>query len=241
MFSFVYHTFIYDPIYNLLITLTAIVPGGDVGVAVILLTITTKIILYPLSQKAVLAQKAMREIEPLVQKVRKEVKDPQEQFKQLQALYKEHKVNPFSSFILLFIQIPILYALFFVVNDIKIVAANLYSFTPVPEVLNTMFLGILDVTKPAIIVTIIVVITQYILAQMMAPLPVKREPGKELSFGEEFTRSMGTQTKYILPLFIGFISLKLASAISLYWITNNLFSIGQEWWAKRNSRTISNS
>jgi len=235
--SAIFNGFIYKPIYNLLIAITAVVPGGDVGFAVILLTIITKIALYPLSQKAVLAQKAMREIEPHVQKVRKEVKDPTEQFRQLQAIYKEHKVNPFSSFLLLFIQIPILYALFFVVNDIKVVAENLYSFTPVPANLNTMFIGLLDVTSPAIVVTLLVVVTQYILASMMAPVPVKREPGKELTFSEEFTRSMGTQTKYVLPLVIGAISFNLASAISLYWITNNIFSIGQEWWAKRNSQT----
>lgn len=238
MIGNIFNAIIYNPIYNLLIALTALVPGGDVGLAVILLTIVTKLILYPLSQKAVLAQKAMREIEPHVQKVRKEVKDPTEQFKQLQALYKEHKVNPFSSFALLFIQIPILYALFFVVQDIKIVETSLYAFTPVPQVLNTMFLGIMDVTKPQIGMTVLVVITQFILAHLMAPLPIKKEPGKELSFGEEFTRSMGTQTKYILPLFIGFVSLNLASAISLYWITNNIFSIGQEWWAKKNSKAI---
>lgn len=237
MFSFVYNNFIYWPIYNLLIAVTAVIPGGDVGLAVIVLTILVKLILYPLSQKAVLAQKAMREIEPHVQKVRKEVKDPTEQFKQLQALYKEHKVNPFSSFGLLFIQIPILYALFFVVQDIKIVQESLYFFTPVPGILDTMFLGVLDVTKPHIFVTLLVVLTQFLLAQMMAPLPVKKEEGKELTFSEEFTRSMGTQTKYILPLFIGFISFQLASAISLYWITNNIFSIGQEYWAKRNKDT----
>ncbi len=238
MFALIYNSLVYWPIYNLLIAVTAIVPGGDVGIAVIILTILVKVILYPLSQKAVLAQKAMREIEPHVQKVRKEVKDPTEQFKQLQALYKEHKVNPFSSFGLLFIQIPILYGLFFVVRSIKIVQADLYFFTPVPHVLNTMFLGFLDVTKPHIFVTLLVVITQFMLAQLMAPLPIKRVEGKELSFGEEFTASMGTQTKYILPLFIGFISFKLASAISLYWITNNLFSIGQEYYAKRNGGKV---
>jgi len=235
MISALFTTAIYNPIYNLLIALSAIIPNGDVGLAVIVLTIIIKLLLYPLSQRAILGQKAMREIEPAVQKIRKEVKDTQEQFKQLQALYKEHKVNPFSSFFLLFIQIPILYALFFVVNDIKIVETSLYAFTPVPETLNTLFLGILDVTKPHVFVTILVVVSQFGLAQLMAPLPTKREPGKELSFSEEFSRSMGTQTKYILPLFIGFISFKLAAAISLYWITNNLFSIGQELYAKRNS------
>lgn len=240
MFSLIWNGLVYHPIYNLLIALTAVVPGGDVGIAVILMTIIVKLVLYPLSQKAVVTQKAMREIEPQVQTIRKEVKDPQAQFKQLQALYKEHKVNPFSSFILLFIQIPILYGLFFVVQDVKIVSTDLYLFTPIPNLLNTMFLGFMDVTKPAIALTVLVVISQFILAQLMAPMPVKKEEGKELSFQEEFTRSMGTQTKYILPLFIGFISLKFASAISLYWITNNIFSIAQELYAKRKSpdRTV---
>lgn len=240
MFSFLYHTFIYDPIYNLLIALTALVPAGDLGVAIIVLTILVKIILYPLSQKAVVTQKAMREIEPHVQKIRKEIKDPQQQFAKLQALYREHKVNPFSSFLLLFIQIPILYALFFVVQDIKVVPELLYSFVPAPQSINTLFLGILDITKPHLFVTILVVVTQFILAQLMSPAPIKREEGKELSFQEEFTRSLGVQTKYILPLFIGFISYTFASAISLYWITNNLFSIGQELYAKRNTpdRTV---
>src|SRR3989344_1062856 len=108
-----WHTIFFDPIYNLLVYLIDIVPGGDVGVAIILVTIIVKVILLPLSLKAARTQLAMREIEPMLKELKEKYKDKREEYaKATMEAYKKAGVNPFSSIVLLFVQIPIIIALY---------------------------------------------------------------------------------------------------------------------------------
>ena len=107
--------------YNALVFLLSIIPGGHVAVAVILLTILVKIILLPLSKKMFLSQIAQRKIQPLLKKIQEEYKDNRQLLgiKMLE-LYRENKLNPFSSILLLLIQIPIVFALYFVFSKIPL-------------------------------------------------------------------------------------------------------------------------
>ena len=75
MFSSVWHTLFFDPVYNGLIYFVDIVPGGDVGVAIIFVTIVVKVILLPFSLKATRTQLAMREIEPEMKEIKEKYKD----------------------------------------------------------------------------------------------------------------------------------------------------------------------
>ena len=74
-----FSNFIYEPLYNALVFLIDIVPGHSAGLAVILLTLIIRFILFPLSKKAIRTQIAMRKIEPEVKKLRETVKDRTEQ------------------------------------------------------------------------------------------------------------------------------------------------------------------
>src|SRR5262245_23445596 len=115
MWSNLFHTAIYDPLYNGLVFLVDIVPTHDVGLAVIGLTIVARFILFPLSKRAVQAQMAMKEIASEVEELKKKHKDNREQqSRAIFALYKERGIHPFAGFALVLLQFPILIGLYFV-------------------------------------------------------------------------------------------------------------------------------
>src|SRR3990167_6470125 len=142
------HTTVYTPLYNGLVFFIDIIPGHDVGIAVIVLTILVRIILIPLSKKAVESQLAMKKVGPEVEVLKKKHKnDKAEQSKAIMALYKERGVHPFAGFGLLLIQLPILFALYYIFAQSglpKIEVGILYPFVNAPEAVNMAFLGFVD-------------------------------------------------------------------------------------------------
>src|SRR5688572_7752938 len=113
MFSAIWHNVFFDPVYNVLVYLIAIIPGGDVGLAIIGLTVVVKIVLIPLSIKAARTQRVMRELEPKLKEIKDKHKDNREELARLtMAAYKDGGINPFASILLLFIQLPIIIALY---------------------------------------------------------------------------------------------------------------------------------
>lgn len=232
--SYLFNTFFYNPLYNGLIFLIDIIPGGDAGIAVILLTLTVSILLFSISKKALKSQMKLREIEPELKLV-KEIKDKQEQAKQMLFLYQKHGINPFSMILLMLIQIPILFALYYVFFGgglPEIHTELLYSFVKVPEAVNMNFLGLMDISKRSIVLAVVTGLTQYFQAKfVLPPSPPKRE-GKT-SFGQDFAHSMNIQMKYTFPFIIFFIGLTLPSALTLYWSTRNVFTIVQEVFLKK--------
>lgn len=238
-----YNTFIYYPIYNALVFLTALMPGNDVGLAVVVLTLIVKSLLAPLSHKTITAQKKMKDLEPLINQIKEtHKKDQQAQAMKIMDLYKEHGVNPFSGVFLMLIQIPIILALFFVFQTkIDLTAPFIYSFVLRPESIGMNFLGLIDLTQKNIILAILVAITQFIQAKYSLPPTPKTEPkkdGEKPSFGEDFAQSMNFQVKYVLPIFIGFVAYGLTAVVSLYWIVNNVFTIIHEFWVRRKAQAI---
>jgi YidC/Oxa1 family membrane protein insertase len=116
-----YHLFqviFYQPILNLVIFLYNYVTFQDLGLAIIILTIIIKALLWPLSKKSIKSQKALQEIQPKIDELKKEYKDNKQEMGQaLMRLYKENKVNPFSSCLPLLIQLPFFIAVFQVFKD----------------------------------------------------------------------------------------------------------------------------
>ena len=235
MISFLFNTFFYRPLYNVLILLSSITPGHDLGLAIILLTLVVRLAFSPLSHKALHTQKKMRELEPELKKIKEKHKDnAEEQGRATMALYREHGVNPFSGIALIFIQLPLFFALYWVARDnLASVATVAYSFVIPPTGINRLFLGILDITKPSVLLAIATGITYFFQARFSVPPPRPKEPGKESSFGDDFMKGMTMQTQYILPIFIVFAGIKLGAAVLLYWATSNLFSIGHELFIRR--------
>src|SRR4051812_38944032 len=111
--SFLYHTFFFDPLYNALILLFKLLPWADAGLVVIILTTLVRLILFPLSRKAVLTQVRMNEVAPELEKIKEKYKDkPEEQAKKTLELYREKKINPFSGILVILIQLPVIFALY---------------------------------------------------------------------------------------------------------------------------------
>jgi len=102
----------YQPILNLLVWLYNIVPGHDIGIAIILLTIIVKIILLPLSKKMIESQKALQDLQPKIEEIKKQFPAKEEQGKAMIKLYQENKINPLSSCLPLLIQLPFLIAVY---------------------------------------------------------------------------------------------------------------------------------
>ncbi len=232
---YLYTTFIYHPLYNGLILLGDLLPFLDAGILIIIFTIIVKLILFPLSKKAVRTQATMKLVEPELRAIKEKFKDnKQAQAVETMKLYKEKQINPFSSIFLLLIQLPIIFALYKVFSASNFSAVNtdiLYSFVKVPEHISTMFLGLIDVTQKSFILAILAAISQYFQIKFSAPnLPPKSENG---SFQDDFARNMHVQMKYVFPIMILFISYNVAAALAIYWVTSNLFMIGQELYIRK--------
>ncbi|MEK7089074.1 MAG: YidC/Oxa1 family membrane protein insertase [Patescibacteria group bacterium] len=232
MLSNIWDTVLYGPLLNALAFLVSIIPGGDVGIAVILLTLFVKIVLFPLSQRSIESQIKMNLLAPELKRIKDSGASKEEQAKQTFELYKHHKTNPFSGCLLVLIQIPIIFALYYVfLKGIKLDGGLLYSFIHAPEHINMVFLGVLDISQKSLILAILAGISQYFQALLM-PKPVVSEKNTG-SFQENFTKSMHTQMKYVFPFVVAFIVYSVSGAVALYWITSNIFAIGQQIYANK--------
>ncbi len=234
--SFIWHTFFFDPIYNGLVFFIDVVPGGDLGIAIICTVIVVKVIILPISLKAVRTQLAMQEIQPKLDKIKEQYKDKREvQAVKTMELFKEAKVNPFSSILLLFIQIPIVIALYFSVysgGGVKLPDINtalLYSFVPVPVTVNMIFLGFMDIAAKSFFLACVAGITQYIHTRLSLPPQKPRDPNAEPNFKDDFGRSMQLQMRYVMPVIITVVAYTLSASIALYFVISNLMSIAQEY------------
>ena len=238
MISNLFHTAFYDPIYNALVALVALVPGSDVGIAIILLTIIIRLILLPFSLSAARTQLAMKALEPKMKELKEKYKDDKEREAiETLALYKAAEVNPFASILMALIQIPILLALYWVFAYEAFPALNLarlYSWTPVPHDVSLMFLGVISVVGKSLFLAALAGITQFIQAHMA--LTGSMKPSNTGAQGD-FQKIIGMQLKYVFPFLIAIISYTTSSAVALYFIATNLAGSLQEWHVRRTIAT----
>ncbi len=240
--SALYHAIIYQPMYNGLIFLMDLLPWFDVGLIIIIFTLIVKLILFPLSKKSVQTQLTMKKIEPELNALKEKYKaDKQEQARQIMKFYKEKGVNPFSGVLLLIIQLPIIFALYRIFLHSGLPSINmdlLYSFISEPHNINMFFLGLVDISKKNIFLALIAGVTTFLQVRFSMPAMPKREltPGAKPNFQEDFARSMNLQMRYIFPVIAFFISWSISGAIALYWITSNVFTVGQELYIRRTVR-----
>lgn len=240
MIKTIWETIIYEPLYNLLVYLLNIVPFHEAGLAIITLTVLVRLVLYPLYKKTIHDQFVMREMQPKIDEIQKRyANDKQTLGVKLMELYKQEKVNPFSSFFLLiFIQLPILFGLIYVFSKGFLNhQGNLYSFIQYPVEVTTIFLGINLLAKGNIIMSLLAGAAQFTHSRIMFNLQKLKAPtpkiGGEKSFQEQFAKSMQVQVTYVVPVLIIVSAYAFPAAIALYWITNSLFSIAQEYIIRR--------
>lgn len=204
-------TLLYTPILNLLAGFYVVIPGSDLGLAIIALTLLIRLILHPSYARSLKAQRDLQNIQPFIDKIRTELKDDsQAQSQAIMKVYQEHKINPLSSCLPLLIQLPIVLALYRVfiagLNDQSL--THLYSWFPnAPVHLNATFLGLVDLSTPSITLAILTGLTQ----AWQSWLSMKYNPSAKIF-------PVGPKNLiYIFPVITALIALTLPAALGLYW------------------------
>lgn len=235
----IFHELIYQPIYNVLIFLYDIIPGGDFGIAIIAVTILLKAALIPLSKKQIQSQKRMQEIQPELKKIQIKYKnDKEKQTKEVMKFYKENKVNPFSGCFPIIIQLIFLIAIYRVIINISnagltVNTNDLYSFVKNPGEINKTFIGLVDLLKPSIPIAVLAAAAQFWQTKLMM---IKNKKNNELNKVKEkkdsdepdFSEIMNKQMMILGPALTLFIGIKFAAALSIYWLFSTLFAVAQQ-------------
>lgn len=234
-------TFFYQPILNLVIFLYNNLAFQDLGFSIIILTIIIKALLWPLSKKSIKSQKALQEIQPKIDNLKKEYKDNKQEMGQaLMKLYKDNKVNPFSSCLPLLIQLPFFIAIFQVFRDgIDKKLELIYPFILVPEQINQSFLGFMDLSRPVIYLAILAGVAQFWQVKMMMAKN-KKVASPTGSKAENMTAIMNKQMLYFMPALTIFIGVTLPGGLTLYWFTLTLLTILQQFLINKEEKEVDN-
>lgn len=249
MISSIFNTILYQPLFNAFVGLYNIVPGHDVGIVILVITVILRLILYPLTGSSIKAQKSLQELQPKLEEIKKQYPDDKQ--KQAQAtmeLYRTHKVNPFASCLPLLIQLPILIALYWVfsasLNESQIasnLANNLYPFVNNPGNISPITMGIFNLGKPNVVLAILAGVAQYLQARTMS----RKMPPKNAGAGakdEGMAAMMNKQMLYFMPGLTILIGLSLPAGLTLYWFWSTILMALQQWYMnKKNGNGSSTS
>ncbi len=214
----IFNKFLYEPLLNALIFLYQNFSFHDLGIAIIILTILIRLVLFPLFYKGAKDQAIMQRLAPKIKEIQKTHKDDKEkQTRAMMDLYKEHKVNPFSGFLLLLIQLPVLIALYKVFLNGFLATSSLGG-------ANKLFLGFINLGQKSIYIVLLAAIVQYFQGKLALPKTTK-------SFAEMDTmEKMGQQMVFMGPImtFVILYFLNLPAAVAIYWLTTSAFSVIQQ-------------
>lgn len=244
--SHLFNVILLQPILNLLIWLYTVLPGGDIGFAIIVVTFVVKVILYPLTQAQLKQQRALQQLQPKIEEIRSRLKDDKEgQAKELMALYSKEKVNPAASCLPLLIQLPVFIALY---RALSIGLASegftnlLYPFVAHPESVNPKFLGLFDLTHPSYVLAVLAAGVQYLQTRQMLKPPagaIQQPPAevadKPAAKDESMAAMMNKQMMYMMPILTAVIGFSLPGGLSLYWLTMSLLTVAQQHWLMKKS------
>jgi YidC/Oxa1 family membrane protein insertase len=230
----------YKPIYNLLVLLLTYFPGHDLGLAIIILTLIIRTILLIPNNKAMLSQRKLAELQPRIEKIKEKYKGDQQKISlETMALWKESKVNPFGSCLPLLMQFPILIALFYVIqgglnpDNLHLLYSNYNGFDP--NNIGTIFLGILDLTKPNIYILPLIVgglqFLQLKLAQIKKPIKKETKPSE--------LEAANNMMQYIMPVMIAVFTASLPAGVGLYWGVSTTYGIIQQIFINKSKSTAS--
>ena len=241
----IYFVGLYNPIFNVLVFFYNIVP--DIGVAIIIVTLIIRLILFPSTLKSLRSNREMQALQPKINALREKYKDDKEkQSKELMKLYSKHKVNPLSSCLPLLIQAPILIAMYrvFLIGITEQDFSILYPFIASPGYIDPLFLGLIDLSATHnIVMALIAGGLQFWQSWMMS----KKRKKKEAENGEEdkkknedpkqkagdLAQGLTKNMMYLFPLVTIWFGYTLPAGLSLYWIVTTLFSVGQQYYIER--------
>lgn len=208
--SNLFHAYIYDPVFTVLVWIYQVVPLHDLGISIIILTFAVRVVLLPLFWKSAKDQSILQTLQPKVKEIQESHKgDHEAQGRALMALYKEHRVNPLSGLFFLVLQLPIFIALFQIFTR-ELGNAAFDSHT---------FLGLINLDEKSVLVAILAAGLQYLQAKLMPQ--GKGAEGTSAKMTKFFGLVMG-------PAITLIILTSLPSALGLYWIASSIFSVGQQ-------------
>lgn len=224
-----FNTVLYQPILNLLIFFYNIIPGNDIGLAIIALTILVKLILLPLSMQSLKSQKALQDVQPKLEALKKAFGDNKEKLaSETMKLYKDQKVNPLSSCLPLLIQFPFLIAVYqaFRVGLTTEHLELIYPFIYNPGQINPTSFGIINLAVPSMILAVLAGLSQYVQTRMLSTS--KPEKDGKGSKDESALASMNKSMQYFMPFMTIIIGTQLPGGLTLYWLITTVLTIIQQ-------------
>jgi YidC/Oxa1 family membrane protein insertase len=220
-----WNTIILEPVLNSLIAMCSVL-GGNFGLAIIVLTVIVRLILFPLTVRQTQSTKAMQSLQPRIQELQKKYAKNQQKLQQeMMKLYKEAGINPLGCLWPMLIQLPIWIALYQSImqalaatpESLLSLSQHLYSWGAVGQAvpLNEHFLWLrLSRPDPNLILAILVAGTMWVQQKMVtAPAADPRQ------------QSMTSMTTLMMPLMFGFFTLSFPSGLALYWVVSNIIGI----------------
>lgn len=216
--------FLTKPIFLLLAWLHTLV--GNFGIAILILTVLVKLLMYPLASKSFASMHQMKELQPRMQEIRERYKDKVQMNQAIMELYKREKVNPASGCLPIFIQIPVFFSLYKVLYvSLEMRHAPFFGWihdlsAPDPTNLFTLF-GLLQWNPPLFLhlgIWPILMCATMIIQQQQSPPPPDPTQAKMMK---------------MLPFFFLFLFSNVAAGLVIYWTWSNILTILQQWQIKR--------
>lgn len=235
IFKTIWNVFFYKPIYNALIYLSSI-GGMNLGIGVVLLTLVIRIILLGPTHKAMRSQRMFQKIQPEIARIRKKYEGDQQKIAtETMAIWKKHKVNPMSSLGPIFMQFPVLIALFFVVQE-GLSVNNVYLlYEPIKSIdissIHTMFFGLDMAQIDMFLLPLIVGGLQFLQMKLVYLKQPKQQKGEGM-MAEQMAMA-GKMMMYFLPIMIAIFTATLPAAVGVYWGVSAIFSSIQQLFINR--------
>lgn len=226
----IYNELLYRPLLNLTVFLYNLIPGGDFGLAIIVLTLLIRVIFLPLTVKTVLSQRALNKVNPQIKAIKEKHKNDQAaQSAAILKLYKDNNINPMAGCLPLLIQLPILIALYQAfVGIFKPESMDLlYSFVANPGVINEKFLNLINIAKPNILLTLLAGGFQFLQAKQASLY--NKEQGADLN---KEMAALNSQMLYFFPILIIIIGWNLPAGLMVYWVTTTVLSMAEQTYIK---------
>lgn len=193
---------------------------GNYGISVMVIGIIIRLIMMPFSAKTIKQQESLKKAQPELERIEKKYKDRTDQEAMMQksqdtlAVYKKYNINPMSSCLISFIQLPLFFAFLEAINRVPaIFENNFWKF----QLGTTPLVGIKEGNYYYIILIVLIVLFTALSFKMTM---------SQISA----TTESGIQSKYMMifmTVFIGIASIQLPSAIALYWVVTNAFNVFQ--------------
>jgi len=215
----------YKPVYNLFMYLVNLSPSKNLGLGIIFLTLIIRLGLFNTNQKALKAQKKMGKIQPKLNKIREKYKNNQAKIaEETLKIWQEEKVNPMSGILPILIQLPVLIAIFYVVQaginpDMQVFIYEFVSQINISEI-NPMLFGINLTERNLFVLPLCVASLQFIQIHLTQNTGAKPSDKTQA----QMQKTMST----VMPALIAVFAASLPAGVGIYWAVSTLFGIGQQ-------------